>query len=387
MRRDGLNQAMHPGSISKLALAVLVTGLGCGVLRADTSELTEKQRDTIAFESLRRLQGVDVQKNPALKAAVDKLLLKTRGTPQFLSILKQFNITDQDQGLLDLAVSAPASDSGVAAMQVILAHDNTNLLTMALQGTNPVAVLKITEALGNSVEKKAVPLLLPLITDKQRDLSVRKQAVKSLAQTSEGATKLVGLARDKILPDDLNYTAAMELNAVRWDFIKVKAAKFLPLPVGQNAKPLPPTAELLQMKGDAGRGEKVFFRAQPGCANCHRVRGQGAQIGPELSEIGTKLGKDAIIEAILDPSAGISVGYESYSLQLKSGDEAFGLLASESTDEIAIKDLKGIITRHKKSEILSRQQSKTSIMPTGLQQAMTTREFVDLVEFLAELRK
>jgi len=94
-----------------------------------------------------------------------------------------------------------------------------------------------------------------------------------------------------------------------------------------------------------------------------------------------------LIESILDPNAGISLGYESYSLELKSGDEAYGLLASDSADEVAIKDLKGIVTRYKKSEIASRRQMKTSIMPTGLQQGTTTQEFVDLVEFLSSLKK
>ncbi len=35
----------------------------------------------------------------------------------------------------------------------------------------------------------------------------------------------------------------------------------------------------------------------------------------------------------------------------------------------------------------SRQQSKLSIMPAGLQAAMTTQELVDLVEYLAALKK
>ncbi len=365
-------------------IAALLSMLAVGELRAESSGLTDAQRETIAFEALSRLQGADLNQNSDLKAAVYKLLAKERGTARFLLIVKQFKMTDQDDGLMEIAAARPASDDGVEAMRLVLAHENTNLLTQTLQGTNAV---KIAEALGNTAEKQAVPLLLPLVTDTQREAAVRKQAVRALAQTLEGATKLVGLARDQKLPEDLNFTAAMELNAVRWPKIKESAAKYLPLPVGQNAKSLPPTAELLKMNGDAARGEKVFFRAAPGCMACHRIKGNGAQIGPDLSEIGTKLGKDAIIEAILDPSAGISVGFETYNLQLKSGDEAFGLMVSDSADEVAIKDLKGIVTRYKKADIVSNRQLKTSIMPTGLQQAMTTQEFVDLVEFLSGLKK
>ena len=68
-------------------------------------------------------------------------------------------------------------------------------------------------------------------------------------------------------------------------------------------------------------------------------------------------------------------------------DEAFGLIASETADELAIKSQGGIITRYKKSDLAKREQQKLSIMPVGLQQTMTTQEFVDLVEYLSSLKK
>jgi putative heme-binding domain-containing protein len=111
------------------------------------------------------------------------------------------------------------------------------------------------------------------------------------------------------------------------------------------------------------------------------------ELGPNLSEIGTKLGREALLDAILDPSAGISFGYEAWTFMLKSGDEAYGLIASETADEIAVKNIGGLITRFKKSEIESRQQARQSIMPAGLQAAMSAQELADLVEYLAGLRK
>ena len=141
------------------------------------------------------------------------------------------------------------------------------------------------------------------------------------------------------------------------------------------------------MPGNAANGAKVYARQSPGCITCHVVNGQGTDFGPNLSEIGSKLGKDAILEAILDPSVGISFGYEAFNVVLKNGDEAYGLIVSETADDISLKAVGGVVTRFKKSEIASRQPSKLSIMPAGLQQAMTTQEFVGLVEFLASLKK
>jgi putative heme-binding domain-containing protein len=141
------------------------------------------------------------------------------------------------------------------------------------------------------------------------------------------------------------------------------------------------------MKGDPGPGREVFQRELTQCSACHRVRGEGREIGPDLSEIGTKLGKDALFESILDPSAGVSFGYEAYELELKSGDEAFGLVVSETPEEVAVKDTQGIVTRYPKSDVVSRRQMKLSIMPAGLQMTMTTQELVDLVAYLASLKK
>ncbi len=351
------------------------------------SSAGETQKNDIALEALSHLQGIDINSNPNLKATVYKLLEQSRGTANFVQIVKQLHLQDQNEVLLEIAITNPGADFGVDAIRVLLANGGSNLIRQSLSGTNVSVATRTAEVLGNASEKQTVPILLPLLEDAQRDLGLRKQVVRALARTQDGATVLLKLVREDRLSDDLKFIASGELNAVRWPDLKAEATKLLPLAVGQNAQPLPAPAELLKMKGDPTKGEALFYRQIPGCFICHQVKGKGAQIGPDLSEIGSKLGKDAIIESILDPNAGISVGYETYSLELKSGDEAYGLLVSDSTEEVAIKDLKGIVTRYRKSEVVSRRQLKTSIMPGGLQQSLTTQEFVDLVEFLSSLKK
>jgi putative heme-binding domain-containing protein len=83
----------------------------------------------------------------------------------------------------------------------------------------------------------------------------------------------------------------------------------------------------------------------------------------------------------------VSFGYEAFSFTLKNGDEAYGLIVSETGDEVTLKNVGGIVTKYTKTYIESRQQSKLSIMPAGLQAGMTTQEFVDLIEYLATLKK
>ena len=375
----------HPGARTWLKLSALASLLAA--LLAIGAEPIPPERLGTMIEALTRLSPEQVNGNPKLREALGRVLEATRGTPQFLRLAQQFQLTDQNAGLLEIAIKNPADESGVAAIRLILASQDVALLQNALNGTNAVAAQKTVEALGNTGDKKILPLLQPLVQETKRDPALRKQVVRSLAQIQEGAAGLLKLAREDALPADLKLVASMELNQVRWPALKAEAAQVLPLPQGRNAEPLPPVAELVKRPGDAAKGAAVFRRPEVGCINCHKVNNEGVDFGPALSEIGTKLGKDAIYEAILDPSAGISFGFEAWQVEFKSGDEAYGLIVSETDDEIAMKDAKAILTRYKKSDVKSRVQSKLSIMPAGLQLTMSTEDLVDLVEYLASLKK
>jgi putative heme-binding domain-containing protein len=341
----------------------------------------------VAIEALLRLKEVDLNQNPKLKDALLKLLEKTRGTPNFVKLVQHFNLTDQNPGLLEVAIQHPASDTGVEAMRLILANRDFTLLQRVLQGSNAMAAIKTAEVLGNTAENETAELLFPIVTDPKSDSALRKQAIRSLTQTQKGAKAVLQLAREDKLSGDMKSTASAELNRVRWPEIKEEASKLLPPLRAQQAQPLPSVAELLKMKGDAANGARIFSSPTVGCANCHRVKGQGIDVGPDLSEIGSKLAKEACYQSILDPSAGISFGYEAWQLELSSGDEAYGLIVSESPDEIALKSAGGFVTRYKKSDIRKREQMKLSIMPAGLEQSMSAQELVDLVEYLVSLKK
>lgn len=350
---------------------------------AESESQGDPDHTTIALEALSRLKGVDLNANPAVMTAVLKVLGLVRGTPQFVELVNDFKITGQDEALLEIAARYPTNSAGAAAMRLVLKGQNLELLQRAMAGTNAA---HLAEALGNTGEKEIVPLLAPIVADAARDLVLRKSAVRALALLQEGTVALLKLAAEQRLPDDVKLTASSELSRVRWQDLKAQAAQLLPLPQGQNAQPLPALSELTKMKGDPARGAAVFRRDQVACIKCHQVNSEGIDFGPNLSEIGAKLGKDALYESILDPSAGISFGFEAWQLALRNGDEAYGLIVSETADELALKAIGGIVTRYKKSDIANRTQQKLSIMPAGLQQAMSLQDFVDLVEYLASLK-
>src|SRR5262245_6595229 len=49
-------------------------------------------------------------------------------------------------------------------------------------------------------------------------------------------------------------------------------------------------------RGDPGRGKAIFNSEAAGCAACHKVAGQGGDVGPDLSLVGGKLDRTHLIE-------------------------------------------------------------------------------------------
>jgi putative heme-binding domain-containing protein len=336
------------------------------------------QVDSAQIEALSRLKGVDLEANPALKGAVLKVLEKTKGTPQFVEIVRDFNLSGHTGELADFAAKHPDDSVGVEALRMAFAEAGAAAVQPISTG--------LIEAMGNSAEKQFVPILAPLVEDGKQPVENRKMAVKALAQTEDGAAHLVKLASEDKLDSALKFTAMVALNSARWPNIKAEAAKVLPLPQARNA-PLPPVSELVKLKGDPTNGAKIFRKPEVNCIGCHRIDSEGVDFGPALSEIGTKLAKEAIYEAILDPSSGIAFGFEGWEIELKNGDEAAGIITSETADEIVVKTPTGISTHYKKADIAKRTKSSLSMMPSGLQQAMSQQDLVDLMEYLSGLKK
>jgi len=370
------------GSRSLLTVALTVGCFWCATA-ADPAGQTNPVQTSVALEALDRLKRIDLDSNAAVKAAVLKVLEQVRGRPQFVQLVRDFKITGQGPGLLEFASQNPRDPAAVDAVRLLLDQNEVQLLKNALSNTNGSGLI---QAMARLNDKGILPWLSPVVTNALIPVPVRQQAVGGLSQLREGAAELLDLAKTGKLPDDLKLSASFELNQVRWPDLKAQAGLLLPLPQAADSEWLPPISELARMRGDASRGAGIFRRETLGCTKCHQVNGEGIDFGPGLSEIGAKLARDALYESILDPSAGISFGYEAWQVKLKNGDEAYGLIVSETADELAIKAVGGAVTRYKKADILQRQKQKVSIMPSGLQQAMTIQELVDLVEYLATLR-
>jgi len=145
--------------------------------------------------------------------------------------------------------------------------------------------------------------------------------------------------------------------------------------------------EILALKGDAARGEKVFFtEGGVQCFQCHRVRDRGRDFGPDLSRVGQKYTRVQLLDSILNPSKTIDPAFATYQVETKNDLSYSGLLVRKSSDEVVLKDANLNEVHVKVSEMKTLESSKVSAMPEGLLQSLTAQEAADLVEFLSSLR-
>ena len=116
------------------------------------------------------------------------------------------------------------------------------------------------------------------------------------------------------------------------------------------------------------------------------MQGEGGKVGPDLSVIGQKLSKEALLESILNPSAAISHEYEVWLLRTKWEGFVSGILHSETADAVELLDATGATTRIETKDILERRKSTTSLMPTGLVAGLSVEELTNLVAYLGTLK-
>jgi putative heme-binding domain-containing protein len=145
---------------------------------------------------------------------------------------------------------------------------------------------------------------------------------------------------------------------------------------------LPPVDEILKLPGSPARGAKTFFGDAARCSTCHTFYGKGGDIGPDLSAVTTKYGKPQILDSILNPSAAIAFGYDTFLVETKDGVLENGFILSEG-EQVVLKDTSG--KRHviPAAEIVSKTKQKVSTMPDNVAMGLATQDIADLLALLS----
>ncbi|MCB1277755.1 c-type cytochrome, partial [Prosthecobacter sp.] len=132
------------------------------------------------------------------------------------------------------------------------------------------------------------------------------------------------------------------------------------------------------MPGDAKKGQAVFATI---CITCHKHGDMGVDVGPPLSDVKVKP-PEGILSDILDPNRMFEARWTAYQIDTKDGRSLSGLIQSENSDSVVLAMMGGAKETLPRSAIKEMKSLDRTLMPVGLEAAITKEQMADLIAFL-----
>ena len=123
---------------------------------------------------------------------------------------------------------------------------------------------------------------------------------------------------------------------------------------------------------------KALFTAV--CASCHKLYGEGGEIGPELTG-SNRADLEYILTNMIDPNMEVADSYKLVTINTRDGRTYAGNIYREDNQRITLR-IVGQDLVIPKAEILSRETSPLSMMPEGMLDALSDQQARDLIGYL-----
>jgi len=136
-------------------------------------------------------------------------------------------------------------------------------------------------------------------------------------------------------------------------------------------------------RGDAALGKQLFTRQS--CVSCHAATLDEPQKGPYLGTITQTYTRGVLAESIIDPGKTIAQGFATEVFTMKDGTAQMGFVTFESPELVKIRNIAAQEFELKPADIAKREKVPNSLMPPGLVNSLTVREFASLLDYLEEL--
>ena len=394
----------HP-QVGREVLAVLAAKVQSGELKGDKLE----QLKTAMFEPLTPLLDSGVSHPLGGDAA---LLAVSWGDPRALPHVRRSFTTAGLQPDLRLkalnALISAKDDSVLETIAKVLedltqrrkgAEETDPLRASATLRENSFFVSQVFGALGTLDDPKVADLVLTRYANLEPEL--KPSAIELLTQRANWSKRLLSLVGEKqIAATAINVNQARRIQALK----DKELGELLSRHWGQVRDTRNPDREkvvaemkmlIRQQPGDPFAGEKVFKRV---CAACHKIYGEGPDIGPDITSNGRN-DFNQLLSNVFDPSLVIGAGYRVCTVINKAGRVQSGLLVEDSPQRVVLKPAAvapvksgasdaPVTVAVGKLEIIPRDDidefkiNELSLMPEGLEKQLTPQEIVHLFAFL-----
>jgi putative membrane-bound dehydrogenase-like protein len=324
---------VSPALATRLALLLVPASTDKSLARQAAAALDAlgAKQDAAALTS----QALDPKLDPPLRLAALRHLMENGGTGW------------TDTALTLLKEDAPALRPGVAAL---------------LAAVKPEAVLDHLQATGL----------------KSKDVAERQASFRLLATLNSPAAKELLAPYLASLNDPAGLLEILDAARV----LAPESVTGLESALAA-AGPLGKWSYALQ-GGNAAAGQKIFAEnLAANCTACHRIDGEGSNVGPALAKIGAN-GREHLLESLVLPQAKVAAGFGLMTATRKDGTVAAGSFLEEKDGKLVLSQPDGSKLEIPLGEIASR-TAPVSTMPP-MDAILKPAELRDLVDFLSSLR-
>ena len=260
---------------------------------------------------------------------------------------------------------------------------------------DPEIIAATIETLGSYLDPAAADLLIeawPNMTP-----ALREKATTILLSRTERIAKLLdAIEAKKIKPAQFSVASRATLGRNKNAEIAARVAKLFGDGSNPNRKAVidkylaaltrdagTPARSDTSTAGKSARitaGAKVYELA---CMACHKHGTRGIDIGPHLATVKAWT-PEQLLTNILDPNREVSPNFALYVIETKDGRTLSGLVMSETAGNVVLKRVDGGQESLLRSDIQSISSTGTSLMPEGVEAAITPEQMADLIEFLRQ---
>ena len=234
-------------------------------------------------------------------------------------------------------------------------------------------LFEIVRLLSARANKESLDLLAQIAQDDTYDVQTRSDALAGLSRNAGIYSRTLNQLSLPQQPEVLRTEARRILRRTWKDNVASRPTK----------NDLDAWMKLVGDRGDAKAGRRVFVRTT--CINCHSHNGRGAKTGPDLTPLKGQMTRGRLLESILLPSKEVGPLYVPWKILTVDGRVLTGLKIDETGagKRLRFQGADGDLFEVALEEIDQQQPIKQSIMPSGLEDAMTIEELQDLIAFLS----
>ena len=347
----------------------------------------------LAFQSLRRAGHDTLGIAAELAADADVAVRRDVATslhgapadkavPILVELARRLDVSDKNSVAAFGIGSANKQDAVWSAVKSTLAQDGAEAWSPQVEriawllhpaSAVPEFLARASSAKVSQASRTLAVESLSFVDSKEAALAMIKLCADGSPSASEAKgwalMRMTGLWSAYDIRAELKTSGVYDAKKVVVNAIEVPEA-----PAGTYAE-----QDVLAKTGDAAKGAALAQR----CVMCHQLDGNGPAYGPELKGWAARQSREALVRAIVNPSADIALGYEGVSLRLKAGGRIDGRLQSNN-DPIVITSTGGATQLVPKDRVAGGQTKMTrSLMLSGEQLGLSAQDVADIAAYLA----